>query len=225
MFSSIFLQGAYFVTGTDTEIGKTTVTAQLVQQLATHGKAVYAIKPITAGLAIDQQGNHYSEDAQLINQFATVKPPLSTIAPIQLTNPCSPHIASEIDGIDLQVNDIVKNIQQTLQNYPADVVLIEGAGGWFTPINHQHTLADVAINLQLPIIVVIGVKLGCLNHTVLTLNAIWQAGLNVAMVVINQLSSDTVYFHEQTSWIDNFVANHALHYQTFKPSVIYQDYL
>lgn len=225
MTISNILQGYYFVTGTDTEIGKTTVTTQLVQQLATEGKSVYAIKPITAGLAIDQQGNYYSEDAQQINQFATVKPPMSAIAPIQLTKPCSPHIASEIDGIHLQVNDIVKYIQQTLQHYPADIVLIEGAGGWFTPINHQQTLADVAIDLQLPVIVVIGVKLGCLNHAVLTLNAVWQAGLNVAMVVINRLSNDTAYFHEQASWIDNFVANHALHYQTVVPSVIYQDCL
>lgn len=219
------LHGQYFVTGTDTEIGKTTITTELVRQCANQNRSVYAIKPITAGLVADKNGNFYSEDAKKINQFANIYPPISAIAPIGLKMPCSPHIASTIDKVNLQVNQITQQIQNTLNTYPADVILIEGAGGWFTPINNQQTLADVAISLQLPIIVVIGVKLGCLNHAVLTLNAIWQAKLTVAMVVINQLHLETEYVDEQASWIEHFVQQNALHYQSTIPSVVRQDCL
>ena len=80
--ASCALNGAYFVTGTDTEIGKTTTTAQLVKNIAQQGKSVYAIKPVTAGMETDDNGQTYSDDARRINQFANLKPPPSAIAPI-----------------------------------------------------------------------------------------------------------------------------------------------
>lgn len=212
--------GAYFVTGTDTEIGKTTVTAELVKMLAEQGNSVYAIKPVTAGLETDQEGQVYSDDARRINQFATVKPPMSAIAPVQLATPCSPHIASKIDDIWLQADDITQKIHTTLHHYPADVVLIEGAGGWLTPINDSQTLADVAVGLNLPVIVVVGIKLGSLNHAMLTLQAIWQAGLTVAMVIFNQLSGDTPFLNEQINWLNQKIQQDAKQYQPQCPQVV-----
>lgn len=218
------LNGHYFITGTDTEIGKTTTTANLVKALAKHGKTVYGIKPVTAGLIIDAHGKAFSDDAKRINQFATIKPPINAIAPIQLTTPCSPHIAAKIDNIILNAKTISHTIHQTLQSYPADVVFIEGAGGWFTPINDSQTLADVAIELGLPVIVVVGVKLGSLNHAMLTLQAIWQAGLNVAMVVFNQINENTPFFGEQIDWLSQNIMREASHHQRQAPLLICQKY-
>lgn len=217
-------KGAYFVTGTDTEIGKTTTTARLVKTLAEQGKTVYAIKPVTAGLETDKDGEKFSDDARKINQFANVKPPISAIAPIQLTTPCSPHIAAKIDKVTLQADDIVKKIQHTLTTYPADVVLIEGAGGWFTPINDSQTLADVAIDLQKPVIVVVGVKLGSLNHAMLTVRAIWQAGLTVEAVIFNQLAQDTAFFDEQIAWLSQKIVADSQGHQANQPQLWIQPF-
>lgn len=219
------LAGAYFVTGTDTEIGKTTVTANLVKALAEQSKTVYAIKPVTAGLETDKQGEFYSADARHINQFATIKSPSQAVAPICLTTPCSPHIAANKDGITLKAEAIVETITVTLKQYPAQVVLIEGAGGWFTPINAHQTLADVAICLNKPVIVVVGIKLGSLNHAMLTVQAIWQAGLSVAMVVFNQLSSDAPFLDEQIAWLVQAINRQAKTYQPNAPVYSRQHWL
>lgn len=228
--TALHLDGVYFVTGTDTEIGKTTTTAQLVKSVADQDKTVYAIKPVTAGMEIDDNGQKYSDDARRINEFASysvngVKPPLSAIAPIQLTTPCSPHIAAQIDGVTLTKTQIVDTIRQSVEQYRADVVLVEGAGGWFTPINAQETLADVAATLQFPVIMVVGIKLGSLNHAMLTLQAIWQAGLEVAVVVFNQLHADTPFIDAQIDWLSAQIVRLSAAYQPKPPTLIKQGLL
>ena len=219
------LNGAYFVTGTDTEIGKTTTTAQLVKSLAEKGKSVYAIKPVTAGLETDDNGQTYSDDARRINQFANVKPPLSVIAPIQLATPCSPHIAAQLDNVTLTNTQLVDTIHKSIAAYPADVILVEGAGGWFTPINEQETLADVAAALKYPVIMVVGIKLGSLNHAMLTLQAIWQAGLKVALVIFNQLQTDTPFVDAQIDWLTQQILRQSVGYQNPPPLMVKQDVL
>lgn len=223
--ASSSLNGAYFVTGTDTEIGKTTTTSQLVKSLAEQGKSVYAIKPVTAGLETDDNGQTYSDDARRINQFANVKPPLSAIAPIQLATPCSPHIAAQLDGMTLTNTQLVDTINNAIAAYPADVILVEGAGGWFTPINEQETLADVAAALRYPVIMVVGIKLGSLNHAMLTLQAIWQAGLKVAVVVFNQLQTDTPFVDAQIDWLSQQILRQSTGYQTPPPLMVKQGVL
>lgn len=224
-YSLLDLHGHYFVTGTDTEIGKTTTTAQLVKSGADQGKTVYAIKPVTAGLETDANGKKYSDDARRINEFASVKPPISAIAPIQLATPCSPHIAAQIDGVTLTKTQIVATIRQSIEQYRADVVLVEGAGGWFTPINEQETLADVAATLQFPVIMVVGIKLGSLNHAMLTLQAIWTAGLEVAVVVFNQLHADTPFVDAQIDWLSAQITRLSAPYQPKPPALIKQGIL
>ncbi|MBW4009828.1 dethiobiotin synthase [Moraxella osloensis] len=219
------LNGAYFVTGTDTEIGKTTTTAQLVKNIAQQGKSVYAIKPVTAGLETDDNGQPYSDDARRINQFANVKPPLSAIAPIQLATPCSPHIAAQIDDVTLTNTQLVDTIHNAIAAYPADVILVEGAGGWLTPINEQETLADVAAALKYPVILVVGIKLGSLNHAMLTLQAIWQAGLKVASVIFNQLQTDTPFVDAQIDWLSQQILRQSTGYQNKPPLMIKQGVL
>ena len=223
--ASSSLNGAYFVTGTDTEIGKTTTTAQLVKSLAEQGKSVYAIKPVTAGLETDDNGQTYSDDARRINQFANVKPPLSVIAPIQLATPCSPHIAAQLDNMTLTNTQLVDTIHKSIAAYPADVILVEGAGGWFTPINEQETLADVAAALKYPVIMVVGIKLGSLNHAMLTLQAIWQAGLKVALVIFNQLQTDTPFVDAQIDWLSQQILRQSTGYQNLPPLMVKQGVL
>ena len=223
--ASCALNGAYFVTGTDTEIGKTTTTAQLVKNIAQQGKSVYAIKPVTAGLETDDNGQTYSDDARRINQFANVKPPLSAIAPIQLATPCSPHIAAQLDDVTLTNTQLVDTINNAIADYPADVILVEGAGGWFTPINEQETLADVAAALKYPVILVVGIKLGSLNHAMLTLQAIWQAGLKVALVVFNQLQTDTPFVNAQIDWLSQQILRKYPGYQNPPPLMVKQGVL
>ena len=219
------LNGVYFVTGTDTEIGKTTTTANLVKALAHQGKTVYAIKPITAGLETDENGQTYSDDAQRINEFASINPPLKAIAPICLATPCSPHIASAIDGVSLSADTITHTIRQTVSEYPADSIFIEGAGGWLTPINDSQTLADVAVLLDFPVIVVVGIKLGSLNHAMLTVQAVWQAGLEVAMVVFNQLHTDTPFVDEQIDWLSQHLVRLSAQRQSCPPVMVKQGVL
>ena len=219
------LNGAYFVTGTDTEIGKTTTTAQLVKNIAEKGKSVYAIKPVTAGMETDDNGQTYSDDARRINQFANVKPPLSVIAPIQLATPCSPHIAAQLDNVTLTKTQLVDTIHKSIAAYPADVILVEGAGGWFTPINEQETLADVAAALKYPVIMVVGIKLGSLNHAMLTLQAIWQAGLKVALVIFNQLQTDTPFVDAQIDWLSQQILRQSTGYQNLPPLMVKQGVL
>lgn len=219
------LNGAYFVTGTDTEIGKTTTTAQLVKNIAEKGKSVYAIKPVTAGMETDDNGQTYSDDARRINQFANVKPPLSAIAPIQLATPCSPHIAAQLDNMTLTNTQLVDTIHKSIAAYPADVILVEGAGGWFTPINEQETLADVAAALKYPVIMVVGIKLGSLNHAMLTLQAIWQAGLKVALVIFNQLQTDTPFVDAQIDWLSQQILRQSTGYQNLPPLMVKQGVL
>lgn len=219
------LKGAYFVTGTDTEIGKTTTTAQLVKTAAEQGKRVYAIKPVTAGMETDDNGQKYSDDAKRINEFATVKPSLSAIAPIQLATPCSPHIAAQIDGVTLTQTQIVNAIHQSIDAHPADMILVEGAGGWFTPINDQETLADVAAALNYPVIMVVGIKLGSLNHAMLTLQAIWQADLKVAAVIFNQLQVDTPFIDAQIDWLSQQIVRLSAQHQPKPPLMIQQGVL
>ena len=105
------------------------------------------------------------------------------------------------------------------------MILVEGAGGWFTPINEQETLADVAAALKYPVIMVVGIKLGSLNHAMLTLQAIWQAGLKVALVVFNQLQTDTPFVDAQIDWLSQQILRKYPGYQNKPPLMVKQGVL
>ena len=105
------------------------------------------------------------------------------------------------------------------------MILVEGAGGWFTPINEQETLADVAAALKYPVILVIGIKLGSLNHAMLTLQAIWQAGLKVALVIFNQLQTDTPFVDAQIDWLSQQILRKYPGHQNPPPLMVKQGVL
>ncbi|MBL1268494.1 MAG: dethiobiotin synthase [Halomonas sp.] len=187
----------WFVTGTDTDAGKTLVTSGLLyvarqQQLSTLG-----LKPIASGSQATPEGLHNSDALALQHQSV---PPVdyTTVNPITFAPAIAPHLAALEVGKPLEISAIVSLLRETLAQTPRDVTLIEGAGGWRVPLNAQEDFADLAMALELPVILVVGLKLGCLNHARLTAEAIRADGLVVAgwagSVVDPAFAADTARF-------------------------------
>jgi len=169
---------AFFVTGTDTGVGKTFATCALMRAAQNKGLSTMGLKPVAAGCEwIDDQWQN--EDARLLNQHMTVELAYNQINPVALKAATSPHIAANEEDRNVTAARIVGYCRGALMQRP-DLALIEGAGGWYVPINNRETLADVARELQLPVIVVVSLRLGCLNHAMLTIKAVQTAGLKVA---------------------------------------------
>ena len=167
----------YFIAGTDTEVGKTRVTAALLAAARAAGLAVAGMKPVAAG-AIRRDGRLISEDAVFIGEASGQSSPYEEINPYCLLEPVSPHIAAKSANIVIDIA-LITEIAAKLQR-GQDLLLIEGAGGWYTPISERQSLADLAIALACPVILVVGLKLGCLNHARLTVEAIHKSGCRFA---------------------------------------------
>src|SRR6266851_1074791 len=151
----------FFVTGTDTGVGKTLVACALMQGLSAAGKSTVGMKPVAAGRERDAW-----EDVEALARMSTVRAPKAFVNPYAFDPPIAQHIAAELAGI-------------------ADIVIVEGAGGFMIPLNRRETGADLARMLQLPVILVVGMRLGCLNHALLTRRAISDYRLVCAGWVAN----------------------------------------
>lgn len=178
------MKDIFFITGTDTGVGKTHVACRLLQQAAHTGRQTLGLKPVAAGAQ-----HARNEDAVLLQQASTVSLPYAQINPHCFDDPIAPHLAAAKHGVVLSASDIAQHVQHVMVSTPADYVLIEGAGGWRVPINNTESLADVARLLNVPVILVVGMKLGCLNHALLTAEAIHVDGLTLAGWVANDLGA------------------------------------
>src|SRR5690554_284247 len=174
---------AFFITGTDTDAGKTSVAAGLLCAAKQQGCSTLAMKPVASGCDMSAEGLRNSDALALIAQ-STVPLPYTQINPYAFAPAIAPHIAAQEAGVELSVADLYRTAQVILQQQ-ADFTLIEGAGGWRVPISATEFLSDFAIALQLPVILVVGVKLGCINHALLTAQAIINDGLELAGWVAN----------------------------------------
>lgn len=174
---------AYFVTGTDTDAGKTSVAAGLLYAAKQQQLSTLAMKPVASGCAETAHGLRNSDALALMAQ-STVQLPYWQVNPYAFAPAIAPHIAAEEAGVELCVTDLYQAAQVVLQ-HQADFTLIEGAGGWRVPISATEFLSDFAIALKLPVILVVGVKLGCINHALLTAQAIINDGLKLAGWVAN----------------------------------------
>jgi dethiobiotin synthetase len=172
---------AYFVTGTDTEVGKTAVSCALLHAAAARGCKTAAVKPVAAGC--DQQG--HNEDALQLMAAMTADLDYAQVNPVALAPAIAPHIAAAQAGKNLQASRLA-GLCRGVMFSGADFVLIEGAGGWRVPISPRETLADLAVQLQVPVLLVVGMRLGCINHALLTAEAIQRDGLTLAGWVANQ---------------------------------------
>jgi len=171
----------WFVTGTDTGVGKTAVSCALLAAAARAGLRTAAIKPVAAGC--DASGRN--EDALLLLQWMTEPLAYEQVNPVALSAAIAPHIAAQQEGRSLQASRLA-GLCRGVMLAGADFVLIEGAGGWRVPISARETLADVAVQLQAGVILVVGMRLGCINHALLTAEAIARDGLRLAGWVANQ---------------------------------------
>lgn len=173
-----------FVTGTDTGVGKTLVSAALLHTLARRHARVVGMKPVAAGL-VPHGGDWVSEDVLALRAASTVAVPPVLDNPVALPEPLSPHLAAARAGRHVGVAELLA-AQRALRER-ADLVLVEGAGGWRVPLNETETLADLAIALAAPVVLVVGLRLGCLNHALLTAEAIAADGLVLAGWVANSI--------------------------------------
>jgi len=169
------MEKSFFVTGTDTGAGKTWSTLVLMHYFKQQGLSVIGMKPVAAGCEwID--GQLKNEDALLLQQHSSIKLAYDEINPYAFEEPVSPHLAGVENpvqfGVLLQAYEKLKN--------KADVVIVEGAGGWLAPLNNESDIADFAIALDIPVIVVVAIRLGCINHARLTIQSIEQSKVNCA---------------------------------------------
>lgn len=177
-----------FITGTDTDVGKTVVACGFLAAANQQGLRTAAIKPVAAGCEVTEQGMTNSDALQL-QAAASHKLSYQQINPVALEPAIAPHIAAAEAGVRMSASRLV-GYCRGVSLLPVDMVVIEGAGGWRVPINSRETLADVAQELECAVIVVVGMRLGCLNHALLTMEAIRRDGLQIAGWVANILDTE-----------------------------------
>jgi dethiobiotin synthetase len=184
---------AYFITGTDTGIGKTVIAASLLRIAGDHGLSTLGLKPVSAGCELTD-GQWMNDDAQELMRLSSISPDYSTVNPLALHEAMAPHIAAERAGIKINAADLVGHCKASLSR--ADFVVIEGAGGWQVPLNDSETMAELAAGIGCPVVMVVGMRLGCINHALLTAMAIRQQGLRLAGWVANHTDPDMVVADE-----------------------------
>lgn len=168
---------AYFVTGTDTGVGKTLVTAALLRRLRAAGVVVAGMKPVAAG-AMDGPEGRANEDALLLQAESSARHPYAVVNPCLYEPAIAPHIAAAESGVAIDVDRIAVAFRALASS--ADVVLAEGAGGFLVPMDDARSCAELPVLLGMDVILVVGLRLGCLNHALLTAEAIAARGLALA---------------------------------------------
>jgi len=169
------MENGYFITGTDTNAGKTWATIALMRYFKQQGKFVAGMKPVASGCFM-QDGQLKNEDALLIQENASVKIDYDLINPYAYELPVSPHIAGINNPVKLAT--IVEKFNALKEL--AEIVLVEGAGGWYAPLNDSEDISDLAKSLALPVIIVVAIRLGCINHAKLTWQGIQHSGIQCA---------------------------------------------
>jgi dethiobiotin synthetase len=187
-----------FVTGTDTEIGKTLVSAALLRGFVREGLRAAAMKPIAAG-AFEVNGVWHNEDADQLDAASSVLLPPTLRTPYLLKAPAAPHIVAALENVTLDIGHIVACHAQALEL--ADVVVVEGVGGFRVPLTDTHDTADLALALNLPVVLVVGMRLGCISHALLSAEAIAARGLHLAGWVANRIDPDMGFADENIAAI------------------------
>jgi dethiobiotin synthetase len=174
----------WFITGTDTEVGKTVASGALLQAASAAGLCTAGYKPVASGCEITAQGIRNS-DALALQRYSSLKLDYEQVNPLAFVEPTSPHIISADEGRPIEFAVMSAGLRVLEQQ--AEWVLVEGAGGWFTPLSETQTYADWVEAEQLPVILVVGVKLGCINHAMLTAEAVKARGLRLAGWIANDI--------------------------------------
>ncbi len=183
----------FFITGTDTGVGKTLFSAALLHALSGLGVRAVGMKPVAAGAEL-QDGVWVNEDVALLRAASGVAAPPELVNPYLFREPIAPHIAAEHKGAVIEIPRIAAALDALAQS--ADLVVVEGAGGFRVPLGPRTDMADLAVRLGLPLILVVGMRLGCLNHALLTAEAIAARGLRLAAWVANRIDPDMLAYEQ-----------------------------
>lgn len=193
----------FFVTGTDTEIGKTWCSLGLIARLQQDGQRVAAMKPVASGCEVTPDGLR-NDDAQKLQMQASVQLPYELVNPYAFQPAIAPHIAAEESGRRITLPGITDAFNHVRTE--ADYTIVEGVGGWRVPLNEEQTVADLARALGLPVILVVGLRLGCINHALLSAEAIRADGCTLAGWIGNgvdpEMAQQANNIHTLEKWLD-----------------------
>jgi dethiobiotin synthetase len=192
------LHCAYFVTGTDTEIGKTLVSSALLHALGQTGVRAAGMKPVAAGAEM-RDGRWHNDDADALAAAATLALPTELTTPYLLREAAAPHIAAQGERVAIELAHIHRCYEQIAAQ--AEAIVVEGVGGFCVPLSEHADTSDLAKQLDLPVIMVVGLRLGCINHALLTAQAIAARGLTLAGWVANRIDAKMAYADENVAAI------------------------
>lgn len=182
-----------FVTGTDTEIGKTLVSTAILHTLVARGVRACGMKPVAAGAEL-RDGVLHNEDADMLIAASNVHLPSNITTPYMFRAACAPHIAAALEGVAIEAVPIIAAFAEVLA--ASDAVVVEGVGGFRVPFSDDFDSAQMAEQLNLPVILVVGLRLGCINHALLTIEAVVRRNLVLAGWVVNEIDPDMPFKEE-----------------------------
>jgi dethiobiotin synthetase len=183
-----------FVTGTDTEIGKTLISSAMLHALVQSGVRACGMKPVAAGTELGDDGKWHNDDCDRLAAAGNVHLLQSITTPFLLKEPAAPHIAAALEGITISPVPILAAYVEI--NAASDAVVVEGVGGFRVPLNDEFDTADLAEQLALPVVLVVGLRLGCISHALLTVEAILARGLKLVGWVANETQADMAFADE-----------------------------
>lgn len=211
----------YFITGTDTDCGKTLITQALLLKANSQGLRTIGLKPLAAGVIATDIGL-VNADALALQQAASEKLSYEQVNPILLNEAVAPHLAAAKIAKKITATHLIGFVRGAMMQ-PADLRLIEGAGGWLVPINEQEALSALPKALEIDVILVVGMKLGCLNHALLTARAIRQDGLRLAAWVATQVDPDMQWVDENVATLNNMLGAECLGFIPYKTNITPHD--
>ena len=199
----VTVKKAYFIAGTDTDVGKTRIATAIIQHFVGLGYKTIGMKPISAGCET-VYGEFKNSDALQLLAAGNMDVPYQLVNPYAFAPAIAPHIAANL--VNQTIN--IANIQAAFMhlNALADIVVVEGAGGFCVPINDLETIADLNIALDIPIILVVGMRLGCINHALLTVQAIATKGLKIAGWIANEIDPEMQFLQENIASLKNRIS-------------------
>jgi dethiobiotin synthetase len=207
------------ITGTDTGVGKTVVTAGLAAALRRRGVKAGVMKPVATGCARDEHGDFISPDTEFLCEVSGVQDPYNLVTPVCLEAALAPAVAARMSGITTVVEDMRQGLSDLMERHP--VVLVEGVGGFLVPLDEETLLGDFAEKAGMTVVVVARCGLGTINHTLLTIEAVQTRGLRIAGIVFHETSADAADASVATNpgEIERFAGVHMLGTLPFVPEL------
>jgi len=182
---------SFFVTGTDTGVGKTLVSCAMLHRLRARGLRALGMKPVAAGVEVTPEGP-VNPDVVALRKASSWPAPLRQVNPYCFEPPVAPHLAANAAGVRIEIASILQAFQMLRGS--ADAIVVEGVGGFLVPLNEREDAADMAVELALPVVLVVGMRLGCLNHALLTQQAIAARSLRLAGWIANSIDPQMARF-------------------------------